>query len=158
MTATAILKRLQTSDDGTFGTLVVIKDGHEKTYCTGELPWRDNRSHVSCIPNGSYTCEKVHSPKFDRIMWHLDGPALGHRDGILIHWGNFCGDVSKGKSSDVLGCVLVGNKHGRISGQKVVLESKAAFADFMRFTEDVGCINLTVCGAVVPYSSPPASA
>jgi hypothetical protein len=53
------------------------------------------------------------------------------REGILIHQGNFCGDVRIGFKSNVLGCVLVGDRLGILSGQQAVLNSTATLRRFM---------------------------
>lgn len=132
MTLHAILKRLRTGDDGTFGTLRVIgADGAELSLCTGELPWRENARGVSCIPAGSYRAYIQHSPSFGRNLYELAG--VPGRSEILIHHGNFCGDRAKGKQSDVRGCILVGVQHGTIHGQRAVIQSRVALSRLHAF-------------------------
>ena len=50
-----------------------------------ELPWKDNRAQVSCIPEGRYELEKRWSPKFGR---HLLVRNVQLRRNILIHPAN----------------------------------------------------------------------
>jgi hypothetical protein len=83
------------SDDGkqTIGTLVI--QGVELK--TLELPWRDNKKQVSCIPSGIYICKPRTSEKYGRHFHALDVP---NRTFILIHAGNY--------HTHTLGCILVG--------------------------------------------------
>ena len=70
---------------------------------TVELPWKDNQRRVSCIPAGTYTAIKHHSPKFGPCLWIQDVPG---RSEILIHPANFW--------HDLLGCIAPGEKHMHI--------------------------------------------
>ena len=69
----------------------------EFTCYTLELPWINNQQNISCIPAGTYECEKHVSPKFGDCI--LIKNVAGRTD-VLIHYGNFTGDT--------LGCILVG--------------------------------------------------
>jgi len=51
---------------------------------------------------------------------------------ILIHPGNWAGDVHLGLKSDVQGCILIGRKTGVLDGQHAVLESRNAIMDMKR--------------------------
>ncbi len=67
---------------GTNGSLTL--DGKE--ICkTIELPWRDNRRNVSCIPEGRYRLGLYPSRKFGLNLLVQDVPG---RSGILIHPAN----------------------------------------------------------------------
>ena len=118
----------ESGDQGTFGSLTT--DSGFQCY-TGELPWRENKSNISCIPPGSYICTKaMSSPKFGKC-YHVQGCILlGGRTNILIHKGNFCGDTSKGFKTDVQGCILLGRAIGEIAGHKALLGSKDALRAF----------------------------
>ncbi len=50
-----------------------------------ELPWRDNRTNVSCIPEGCYRLELYRSRKFGDCLAVKGVPG---RSGILIHPAN----------------------------------------------------------------------
>jgi hypothetical protein len=50
-----------------------------------ELPWKDNHTRVSCIPEGKYELVKRWSPKFNRHLQILNVPG---REYILIHPAN----------------------------------------------------------------------
>ena len=125
-----ILIRQRTSDEGTFGTLWVMETNW--TCATAELPWRENKCGRSCIPRGAYEATflpRSASGKFKNV-YHVQN-VVG-RSGILIHAGNFAGDVNKGLKSDVDGCILVGQKHGVLNGQQVVLSSRLALKELVK--------------------------
>ena len=50
-----------------------------------ELPWKNNQSRISCIPEGKYTLTKRYSP---RHGWHLLLMDVPGRQCILIHPAN----------------------------------------------------------------------
>jgi hypothetical protein len=50
-----------------------------------ELPWKDNLTQVSCIPEGRYELIKRFNHRF---RWHLQVLNVRQRTGILIHPAN----------------------------------------------------------------------
>ena len=50
-----------------------------------ELPWKNNHTRVSCIPEGKYELVKRWSPKFNRHLQIMNVPG---REYILIHPAN----------------------------------------------------------------------
>jgi hypothetical protein len=127
---TLSIERFATGDQGTQSNIRL--DG--VTWAGLELPWRDNRPDYSCIPSGAYKAALLFSPRFGRPLYHL--LAVPGRSQILIHVGNWAGDVTKGYHSDVEGCILVGHAHGHLSvagitGQIAVLSSSTAVSEFM---------------------------
>jgi hypothetical protein len=128
--------RTRTSDQGTFGMLTC----ESFTCFTGELPWRDNWTGISCIPPGEYQFERWKSVKYPRALHICDVPG---RVGILIHQGNFCGDARIGFRSNVLGCVLVGDRLGVISGQEAVLNSTATLRRLVDYVQAPGTVHIT---------------
>lgn len=119
------LDRLSTSDQGTFGQIHLAGG----TLFTGELPWRENASGKSCIPEGDYRCVWGPSKRFGAAFEVTGVPG---RSRVLIHNGNFCGDVGLGFKSHVLGCVLLGQAKGVLQGQRAVLLSRYAMTDFQK--------------------------
>ena len=119
-----ILYRLSTNEQGTFGVIIF----HNQYLYTGELPWKDNKPNISCIPTGSYEVRVRISPKYGRVYEIL----VPGRTYILFHQGNFCGDVSRGLRSHVQGCILLGFKRGKLYGQQAVLASRIARSRFER--------------------------
>lgn len=124
-----VLVREPSTDQGTLGVMLV--DG--VAFHSLELPWCDNQPRRSCIPQGMYACKLVQSPRFGRVFTVTNVPG---RSAILIHSGNFAGDVERGYQSHVQGCILLGLRRGKmanISGspQSAVLLSKPAIRQFM---------------------------
>ena len=120
--------RLRRSNQGTEG-LLVSEDFNCRTL---ELPWRENRRQISCIPAGIYDVEMRLSNKYGRIYWVRKVPD---RTYILIHSGNYAGDKSKGFKSHVMGCILLGKKSGYLGGQVAVLNSRIMVRSFMEELE-----------------------
>jgi len=122
-----LLQRYLFTAQLTRGTLLVdLEIETSAPFQTLELPWRDDKSDVSCVPEGDYTLYPFLSPTHG-LVWRLNNPSLGvygtgmvpegARFGIEIHAGNTFGDT--------LGCILVG-----LTGtQTQVLESDQAMID-----------------------------
>ena len=68
--------------DGTNGIL----ECEGKIIClTIELPYKNNETKVSCIPEGKYFIKKRYNKKF---QWHLDVLDVKNRSLILFHPAN----------------------------------------------------------------------
>ena len=90
--------------DGVNGELMI--DG-VKVCNTIELPWKENQSRVSCIPEGKYELTKRYSQRF---KWHLLMNNVVNRSYILINAFNDAVKESKGCIAPVF--VLTGNGKG----------------------------------------------
>lgn len=75
---------------------------------TLELPWKNNAREESCIPSGTYDCERIQHPKFGICFYVKNVPG---REGILFHAGNF----ASGNKVDTEGCILPGLKFADIN-------------------------------------------
>ena len=128
----AKLVRLSTCDSGTFGLLEVRRGRSMLVLATAELPWRKNAPQISCIPLGKYNVNFQHSPSKKTNLYRVAN--VKDRDGILIHAGNWAGDVDKGFKSNVQGCILVGMDHVKLDGQYAVDNSQAALKLLHDFT------------------------
>ena len=125
------LFRLRRHDQGTEGQLLTTGFN---SY-TLELPWRDNKRNISCIPAGVYDCIIRRSPRFGLTYWVLKVPD---RTYILIHSGNWAGDRALGFKTHVNGCILLGKKMGYLQEQRAVLNSRITirkFANLMKNKE-----------------------
>lgn len=123
------LFRTRRSDQGTEGQL--FTDGFN---CFSlELPWRNNQRNISCIPAGEYDCIIRQSPKFGTIYWVL---KVENRTYVLIHSGNWAGDVEKGFKTHVNGCILLGKTTGYLLGQRAILNSRITIRAFMNKMEN----------------------
>ncbi len=102
------LLRVVTSSKGTYGVLAI----EDSPICvTLELPWKENKTDISCIPKGKYTVTKYSSPKYTNVWKVLDVP---NREDILMHCGNYMEDTH--------GCILVGTSFG----DNMIVSSKEA--------------------------------
>jgi hypothetical protein len=90
--------------DGTFGILCV---NGERFGVTLELPWKDNKMDVSCIPAGKYRAELIDSEHHGKAYCLRKVP---NRTDILMHWGNW--------RDDTLGCILIGEKRETVYSDK----------------------------------------
>ena len=113
------------SDDGkqTLGRLVI--QGVELK--TLELPWRDNKKQISCIPAGTYICKPRTSDKYKR---HFHVLSVPNRSYILIHAGN--------TNAHTLGCILVGLSRADINadGLADVTSSRKALDKLLSIAPD----------------------
>lgn len=89
---------------------------------TLELPWKDNKRSVSCIPEGKYIVKKQ-PPKESRPYTYFRIPNVADRSGILIHRGT---DVKHS-----LGCILVGSRFANFYTDKPVLEESTRKMQWM---------------------------
>ncbi len=87
---------------------------------TIELPWKNNETRVSCIPEGEYFIQKRYSPKF---QWHLEVLDVQNRSLILFHPAN-------NALQELHGCIAPVTK---LSGPGLGLMSKKAFAKLKTF-------------------------
>ena len=95
-----------------------------KTFQVLERPWLNNKSNVSCIPAGIYTCrylERSASGKYRNIYVIED---VDDRVGILCHSGNLVIHTK--------GCLLTGKRRGFLGGKHAVLSSRVALGEFVR--------------------------
>ncbi len=122
------LWRLKRHDQGTEGFLFT-----DNFNChTLELPWRDNQKNISCIPAGTYEVEIRISPRYGKIYWVM---KVEGRTYILIHSGNYAGDIEKGYKTHVNGCILLGKKMGFLGEQRAILNSRITIRKFMNHME-----------------------
>ena len=111
------LKRVTTIEDGTFGVFI---DELVPFALTLELPWKDNKPWVSCVPSGIYICKRIKSPKFGNTFEITDVPG---RYDILLHRGNI--------KKNTQGCVCVGEQFEYLFDKVAVLASTKGFKEFM---------------------------
>lgn len=116
-----LLKRFAINDDGTFGVLI---DENDPFCLTVERPWLNNQKNISCIPDGTYTCKRVQSPKFGDTFEVTGVPG---RDEILFHRGNV--------SDDSHGCIILGHGLEIIKGKEGIDSTGMEFLEFKKRTE-----------------------
>lgn len=147
MPKTANILRFKGGDQGTLGVLSVWGSDFGFFQCRSiELPWKENRQNVSCIPDGSYCCVPYASRTFGSVYLVQDVPG---RSWILTHQGNWAGDVSKGLQSNSNGCILLGKHHAYIYNQLAVALSKATTRRFLEFMDgEAFDLNIVSVGGV----------
>ncbi len=107
--------------DGTNGKL----ECEGKLICnTIELPWKNNETRVSCIPEGKYFIKKRYSQKF---QWHLEIENVQNRSLILFHPAN-------NALQELNGCIAPVTK---LSGPGLGLMSRKAFITLKRLVYKV---------------------
>lgn len=134
----AYLFRTVTSNQGTEG---ILTNGFFSCK-TLELPWRENKRSISCIPSGVYTVKIRRSPKYGSVYWVTNVPDRSY---ILIHSGNYAGDTKKGFKSHVNGCILLGKNHGFLNEQRAILSSRTTVRKFRNAMKD-NIFQLTIIG------------
>ena len=120
---TVLITRHVITDTYTLGKCY-IKDGDCLTYlgCTLERGWLDNKSNVSCVPEGTYNLKLEHSPRFRKDLWELYG--VYGRSECKFHAANYWRQLN--------GCIALGAKHLDIDGDGDldVTSSKATMKKF----------------------------
>ncbi len=126
---TLTITRKPSTDQGTPG---YFSFGDRTLRCM-ELPWRDNKPRVSCIPPGTYRAALYNSPKHGTVYMLQGVPG---RSDVEIHSANFAGDTSLGWACELLGCIAPAESIGTMAPQgkpeqMAGLQSRAALAEFM---------------------------
>ena len=108
------LKRISSNPDLTAG--VLINEGTGLPICfTLEESNNFNLTDISCIPEGSYTCQPYSSEKYPDVYVVTNVP---NREDILFHVGN--------TTKDTRGCILPGMFFGSLKGKPAVRSSSKA--------------------------------
>lgn len=133
----ARLTRFAYTPQGTFGRLAVAG----KEFYTVERPWLDNKSNVSCIPEGTYALKMRDSGVVTRSTggaysrgWEVTN--VKGRSFIMIHPGNTLEDLQ--------GCISPGKALGAVNGKWGVLSSRPAFDELMSLLKGQDVWNLTI--------------
>lgn len=123
---TFYIKRLPTTDDGTFG---VFHQEGIPLFVTFEEGWRNNATGKSCIPPATYIVKRGSTPNHPKT-WILQN--VPDRTAILLHAMN--------TEKDTEGCIGLGMEFGRmnvkddqsgqIENQPAILRSGEAFKKF----------------------------
>jgi hypothetical protein len=114
----------------TFG---VMMHGGQPFAVTLERPWRDNERSKSCIPDGSYICERVDSPRFGDTFEVMSVTGRNH---ILFHKGNI--------NADTHGCIIVGEMFDYLQEDRAVLSSAKGYKEFMALLNDTDKFSLVI--------------
>ena len=101
----ATLLRLRDDGTETLSAMFVYDDLDKIFECvTLELPWKGNKTNLSCIPRGVYHVSHRESEKYGN---HLHIEDVKDRSYILIHVANYV--------SQLRGCIAVGSSFADIN-------------------------------------------
>ena len=89
--------------------------------------------HSACV----YLCALVKSPRFGRVYGLQDVPGRSH---VLIHSANFAGDVDKGWTTQLQGCIAPALRVGQMRNNAGVMQaaglvSRPALARLMEWAD-----------------------
>lgn len=143
MARRALVLREPSTEQGTFGRLYLLdaEGTHDLDWDSLELPWKENRTGISCVLPGIYTAKLVYSNHFQRMVYLFEG--IPDRTAVEMHPANWAGDEALGWHSDLRGCVAIGNGRGELAykgkPQAAILHSKDALDQFIEATggEDI---------------------
>lgn len=119
MTRELVLQRIASLEFATFGVLLDRASGIPFAV-TLEDPWLENLPFASCIPPGTYSCDRIGSPKFGETFEVTHVPGRTH---VLFHKGN--------TADDTQGCVLVGEQFEAVNGQPGIIACGKGFSEFL---------------------------
>lgn len=132
-----LIERLNYGEKQTIGKLYLLNGLNEVVadFWSLELPDKDNKRRISCIPEGVYKARKHISPKHGLSLWLQDVP---NRSEILIHKGNY--------HTDILGCIIIGSDLADINkdGYLDVTNSKKSVKELMSLIEDTDGIMIDI--------------
>lgn len=138
-TMRVVLRRTQYLADRTLGYLSVWKGPIRVFQCAClELPWKDNKARVSCIPAGVYPLVLEYSPAFKAKLYELY--EVPGRSEVKLHAANY--------PSQLLGCIAPALGHRDINGDGVPdgVSSKVALSRFHTAMEGVLKTTIEVVG------------
>lgn len=104
------------------GVLGILKIG-DSDYRTLELPDKNNRRNISCIPIGTYYGQVRKSRKKG---WCIQLQKVTNRTAIQLHAGN--------RLKDTQGCILVGTDYIRTEQEYILTESRRAIRSLINQT------------------------
>ncbi len=99
------------------GTNGIISHRHDPVCASIELPWRNNKRHISCIPEGRYRLIKR---QHTRWCEQLAVAGVPQREGILFHPGNNALQELQGCIAPVTKAIAPGvGNHSRIALERL---------------------------------------
>jgi hypothetical protein len=128
-----LTKRLEDVQRG-----VLLHNG-EPILSTLELPWKDNKPNISCIPQGRYYCTRTKDRTLaggTHIPETFEVNDVKDRSGILFHVGNF--------AKETHGCILLGQGYDYSPGYPMITHSENAFKRFLNETKNTDSFALLI--------------
>ena len=130
MTTVRLIRLEENYIYGTFGALII----DSKLFCwTLEPPDELNQVSISSIPAQQYRCRRYSSDQYPDTFKVMNVPG---RTSILFHKGNL--------NEHTEGCILVGEKIGKLRAGRALLNSGNTFKQFMEIMEGIDEFSLTI--------------
>jgi len=103
-----LIERFKIEDNYTLGDCYVsdTKGCMNHIGVSLERGWLNNKSNISCVPEGTYKLKLEYSPRFDKFLWELYG--VPKRSECKFHAANYWRQLN--------GCIALGEKHVDIDG------------------------------------------
>jgi len=128
---TLIIRRVVNNDvSGMFGVMV---NNNVPFAVTLEPSWLNNEPMVSCIPSGTYTCQRTLSPHFGNVFEVMNVQGRSH---VLLHKGNTI--------HDTLGCITVAESFDKINSIDGIANSSHGFDEMMGILQDTNVFRLII--------------
>jgi hypothetical protein len=124
------VKLIRVEKDHNLTRGVLLVDGKYQAV-TLELPYRDNQRDISCIPVGTYNCQRVQSPRFGNTFEVTEVPGRSH---ILFHAGNY--------PRDTRGCILLGTS--MYADLASISQSRSAMGGFLVAMQNIDEFELEI--------------
>lgn len=127
-----------------FGIFSVLEENNIPVILCGELPWKDNKPFVSCVPAGKHNLARFFSPRFK--MWTYVLTDVVGRDKCMFHPANtFVDDPNTLKDEKQLdGCIATGLRFNWFENVLGLAESKIAHNIFMEHMAGVETAKLII--------------
>ena len=122
-----ILQRAHKGHAETLGMITVEGIDHKPIF-TLELPWKQNKQFISCIPAGHYTVDIRTSKRFGKCY---EICVVEGRTDVLIHRGNY--------PKNTTGCVLLGmgSSQGYVWSSRKAMKYFKNLLNYKKFTLEV---------------------
>lgn len=118
-------------DRASLGICYVIDENLDVIFKSESLErgWKDNKSDVSCVPEGTYPLRLEYSPRFKQDLWELKN--VPGRSECKFHSANYWKQLN--------GCIALGKDRKDIDYDNVpdVTSSKDTMEDFHKAMEGV---------------------
>ena len=125
-------------DKQTLGYLYIVDENDEILFScdTLELPWKENKKNISCVPLGNYKCVLEYSARFKKDLWELK--KVPNRSECKFHSANYFYQLN--------GCIALGNGYDDIDNDNWtdVLNSKDTMKEFHELLIGLTEINLHI--------------
>lgn len=100
MKAKVLIYRFKTDLNQTTGVCIVLNEYNEPIFSSISLErgWQENKSRVSCIPEGEYNLVYEYSDRFKEKLWEIKG--VPGRSECKFHSANYWNQLN--------GCIALG--------------------------------------------------